>query len=308
MKSSHRSYREERGDLRAMMRLCSSLTSTHPPRGPWHVPRLIDWRYNQSYMHPEAPEFCRENAELWFDDFGELVAFAVSECGRGDFAIHALPGWSWLFEPIFEWALGAWGGRGGARTTEIAETQGRERAILERRGFARSGESRVNVFDLERWERREPALEPGYAIVDMGEGADLMGQALLRLDAFHGADQASAERAREQEAARMALREAPYYHPWTDLCVRAPDGSYVAGCEALYDPSNSYAEIERVCTRSGYRRRGFARASIVECLNRLAAMGIGTATIAGYDEGTKALYGSLGHVSAYSVWVMERRD
>ena len=55
-------------------------------------------------------------------------------------------------------------------------------------------------------------------------------------------------------------RQGPIYHPQADLCVMAADGRFVSGCEALIDARNGEADVERVCTHSDFRRRGFARA------------------------------------------------
>jgi ribosomal protein S18 acetylase RimI-like enzyme len=67
----------------------------------------------------------------------------------------------------------------------------------------------------------------------------------------------------------------------------------VAGCEALIDTHNLEADIERVCTHSGYRRRGFGKAVIQECMIRLQAMGMKKAHIVGYGEGAISLYSAL---------------
>jgi hypothetical protein len=98
---------------------------------------------------------------------------------------------------------------------------------------------------------------------------------------------------------------ATIYHAPTDICVMAPDGRLVAGCEALIDARNLEADIERVCTHSDFRQRGFARAAIVECLYRLKAMGIHSAYIMGYSEAALALYGSLGAVDEQEAYTYE---
>ena len=87
--------------------------------------------------------------------------------------------------------------------------------------------------------------------------------------------------------------ESPIYHAETDLYIASPDGIFVSGCEALIDTQNLEADIERVCTHSAYRRRGFARAVIQECLIRLKGMGMKKAHITGYSEAAIALYGSM---------------
>jgi GNAT superfamily N-acetyltransferase len=76
--------------------------------------------------------------------------------------------------------------------------------------------------------------------------------------------------------------------------VVASDGTFVAGCEALIDARNAEADIERVCTHSGYRRRGFGRVVIQECLYRLRDMGLRRAYVTGYSQEAVGLYGSLG--------------
>jgi GNAT superfamily N-acetyltransferase len=101
-------------------------------------------------------------------------------------------------------------------------------------------------------------------------------------------------------------RRNPIYHAPTDICVMAPDGRLVAGCEALIDAHNLEADIERVCTHDAFRRRGFARAAIIECLHRLKDLGLRNAYIMGYSEQALALYGSLGAVDEQEAYTYER--
>jgi hypothetical protein len=53
----------------------------------------------------------------------------------------------------------------------------------------------------------------------------------------------------------------------------ACDFNRLAHFIVAHDARNEAADIERVCTRSGFRRRGFPRAVIQECLRRLRAPG-----------------------------------
>ena len=54
-----------------------------------------------------------------------------------------------------------------------------------------------------------------------------------------------------------------------------------------------------------YRKRGFARAVIQECLCRLRDMGLRSAYITGYSPEAIALYGSLGAVGEMKSFVYE---
>jgi len=85
----------------------------------------------------------------------------------------------------------------------------------------------------------------------------------------------------------------------------AEDGRFVAGCEALIDARNGVADIERVCTHSRFRRRGFARAVIQECLDRLRDMGMCRAYMTGYSPEAIALYGSLGAAEESKSFIYE---
>ena len=85
----------------------------------------------------------------------------------------------------------------------------------------------------------------------------------------------------------------------------AEDGQFVAGCEALINAHCLEADIERVCTHRNFRKRGFARAVIQECLYRLRDIGIHNTYITGYSPGAIALYGSLGAVDECGSFVYE---
>ncbi|MEL6225089.1 MAG: GNAT family N-acetyltransferase [Cyanobacteria bacterium J06627_8] len=92
------------------------------------------------------------------------------------------------------------------------------------------------------------------------------------------------------------------YHPWTlkehlhwlkdpdycadlDLVAIAPDGTMAAFCycaiEAAYNKKKNCHEgwVDLVGTRRGFRRRGLARAMLLEGLTRLKAVGMNTAKI-----------------------------
>src|SRR5690606_10867090 len=138
-------------------------------------------------------------------------------------------------------------------------------------------------FDLSAEPQSRVPLEKGFTIVDMATHPDYVAQRVLRNDAFRNRRDASEEELRRQLRFYNHSHKGPLYHPQTDLCVMAPDGRFVAGCEALIDAHNLEADIERVCTHSEFRRRGFARAVIQECMARLRQMGMRYAYIAGYS-------------------------
>lgn len=305
MKTTHRSYSEEKGDFRC---LCRFVVETHPfirTHSTWCLGRIVDWKYGLFENKLAFPVFCEQNAHLWFDAFDRLAGFVISESGGSGIAILTGPGYRFLFGEMLAWALEAWTERGPRFSIEITENQALEARALEQVGFRRKSEFYTRTFDL----AQEPAprfpLEEGFVIIDMASQPDYRGQRILRANAFSGLKDPTEEQIDFQLRFYNHSIQGPIYHPETDLCVMAPDGRLVAGCEALIDARNAEADIERICTHSDFRQRGFARAVIQECLQRLRGMGLLRAYITGYSPQAVALYGSLGAQEEMKSYVYE---
>lgn len=307
MNVTPRPYSEAAGDFGRLCRFIIDDNANVRARSTWCLGRIVDWKHALYESKLVFADFCESNAFLWFDGYGQLAGFTVSESGDAGVAILTLAGYRFLFEEMLTHALAAWADRGPAFSVEITANQAAEAAVLERLGFARTATFWVRRFDLTGELVAPPPLEPGFTLVDMASHPDYRGQRLLRYNAFHG----GAEYTPEELPLALMLdemsRRDPIYHAPTDICVMAADGRLVAGCEALIDARNLEADVERVCTHSAFRQRGFARAAIVECLYRLKAMGLKNAYITGYSEAAVALYGSLGAVGEQAAYVYERQ-
>lgn len=305
MKTTHRDYSEAAGDFNRLARFVIENNQHLRIHSTWSLGRLVDWKYGLYENKLTYPAFCDQNAHLWFDGFGYLVGFVIAENGDAYFDVILLEGYRFLYGELVQWALENWRGRGPKFSIEITERQTAEAAMLERLGFSRRSTLYTRRFDL----TKEPAvwfpLEEGFTLVDMANHPDYLAQRVLRDDAFRDKDETDEARLKWELRFYNHSHQGPLYHPETDICVMAPDGRLVAGCEALIDAHNLEAEIERVCTHSAFRQRGFARASIQECLRRLRAMGLRSAYIAGYSPEAIALYGSMGAEDESQAFVYE---
>lgn len=291
---THRAYDENLGDFRTVARFFIQHAAHLRTHSTWAITRYVDWRYGLYESRTAHPGFWEDNARLWFDGFGELVGVILSEGGGPEFVICTLPGYRFLYADMLDWVLANWQSRGPGLNVEISARQELEAELLTRAGFVHTGTFTMQHFDLRRELPPRIPLEDGFTLVDMATHPDYRGQRLLRDNAFHGGpprDEAGLQRAM---AFYNYSHRGPIYHAPVDVCVMAPDGQLVAGCEGLIDAHNALADVERVCTHSDFRRRGFARAAIQECLYRLQAMGLHSAYITGYSTGAIALYTSLG--------------
>lgn len=307
MNTTHRSYSESAGDFNRLARFFIDDVANVRARSTWCLGRVVDWKWAVFANKQTTPFFTDDNAHLWFDGFDNLAGFVISESGDANIAIVTRAGYRFLFEEMLCRALDAWAGRGPRFGIEITEEQGWEMAVLERHNFTRASTFWTRRFDLTGELVPRATLEPGFSIVDMSSHPDYLAQRLLRYNAFHrGAEYTADELPRALMLDEVGRRN-PIYHAPTDICVMAPDGRLVAGCEALIDAHNLEADIERVCTHEAFRRRGFARAAIIECLHRLKGLGLRSAYIMGYSEGALALYGSLGAVDEQEAYEYERK-
>lgn len=303
MKTTHRSYAEEAGDFARLCRFIVAGRREAWRSTTWCLGRIVDWKYGLWGGKAAQPNFWDRNAHLWFDAFGDLAGLAISENGDASFAVITAPGYRFLFADLLDWALDAWAERGPPFAVELTEQQELEARALERCGFRRGAPYMTRRFDLSRPPGRRFPLEPGFSIVDMRSRPDYRGRRILRANAFEGKEDLGDEELREQLRIDTYALASPIYHPETDLCVLAPDGRLVACCEALIDASNAEADLERICTHSAFRNRGFARAVIQACMERLRELGMRRAYITGYSDAAIALYGSLGAADELRCWI-----
>jgi ribosomal protein S18 acetylase RimI-like enzyme len=258
----------------------------------WQLGRMVDWKYGLWNQHKFFPTFFSKNARLWLNYCGELVGFAISESGGGDFSIFVQEAYIHIYEEILQWVVENWRDRDNTLQTELNEVQVYQRQILEQYGFtAGEGSEITRVFDLKNREASHRVLEDGFKIVDMASHYDPVGKAKLQLNAFRNRDNVE----EIDLLAREYVRESPIYRAAFDISILNPQGEHVAGCEAFIDYQNGVAEIERVCTHNAYRRKGLARVVIEDCFQRLQAHGVYSAYITGWNEATNNLYGNLGH-------------
>jgi GNAT superfamily N-acetyltransferase len=308
MKTTHRDYEDVLGDFKRLTDFFLDHHEDIRAYSTWCIGRLVGWKYDIYAPKTAVPDFWGENAHLWFDGFSRLAGFVISEYGKADFAIITLAGYRFLFKEMLAWVLANWGDRGPGLEIEIREKQGLEAGVLQRNGFQQTGTFFTERFDLEDDLPSRLPLEEGFTIVDMATHPDYRAQRILRAEAFQGRRDLSEEELQQQMLFYGHSRQGPIYHPQTDLCVMAADGRFVSGCEALIDAHNMEADVEVVCTHSDFRRRGFARAVIQECLYRLQEIGLRNAYIAGYSPEAIGLYASLGESETIPNLIFKQRE
>jgi mycothiol synthase len=107
---------------------------------------------------------------------------------------------------------------------------------------------------------------------------------------------------------RTSVMQKPGYDPEREIVVESPDGRIVALAVYWIDELNRTGHFEPVGTHRDFRRRGLARAAMVEAMRRMAAAGMRAATITHEAENVAALrlYESLGFRKRYETYGFRR--
>jgi GNAT superfamily N-acetyltransferase len=103
----------------------------------------------------------------------------------------------------------------------------------------------------------------------------------------------------------MFATHSPSFRHDLNLVAEAPIGSFAALVGVTYDEANCRGIFEPVCTHPDHRRKGLARALMVEGLHRLKALGATDVYVETGDAvPANELYDAVGFAEAYRghVW------
>jgi len=265
----------------------------------WPVMRWDYWKWFANADLEKIP--MDENVFLWETEEGEIAAVLNPE-GRGQVFLQRHPKFITpeLTDEMLataEQKLNTTGKDGRAKVWVFIDSQDAEiKQILARRGFERvekQGEQEVQ----HRRSLEEPLPDvpqiAGYAIRPMGDGLELLERCYASGLGFHNDDIQTARDNRDHPDWYRHIQTAPLYRRDLDIVAVAADGSVASFCTAWFDDVTRTAYLEPVATVPAHRKRGLARAVILECLHRLKRMGCKTAFVGGYSVPANALYFSV---------------
>jgi GNAT superfamily N-acetyltransferase len=245
---------------------------------------------------------------LWETETGQLIG-AVHPEGEGDAHLQIHPDYRSVEEQMIEWAesnLGAPTGEEGVSHLHlfVYEYDETRQLILEKRGYEKTASYGVR----RRMELGSPllpklVLAAGYRMRnpdpddrhDCQRIADLLNAAFNR--DFHNAAEY-----------QSFTQHAPSYRNDLDLVVEASDGSFAAYVGVPYDDINCSGIFEPVCTHPDHRRKGLARALMLEGLHRLQQLGASDVTVStGEMVPANRLYEAVGFNQAFkaNIWKKE---
>ena len=212
-----------------------------------------------------------------------------------------------LEQEILSWACNRAShiGRGQSitlRCRRIREDNPKRISSLERQGFIRDtnrqGLRMVRPLDVPL---DKPLIPQGFKIRHLSGRDEIEAYVALVNSAIPGATSVETH---------QRWIETPEYIPELDLIAVADDGTFAAFCQSYYDPLDWDRPKRRegwtdpIGTAPAYRKKGLARAIVLEALWRLKSRGIEDAVlgVSGSNKAAQKLYESIGYRAIYEMY------
>lgn len=268
----------------------------------WLFSRLENWRYanNDEVFEPgeqfaTLQDFFLGSVHLWRDrDRGnQLVGFCIAERAGNSIFIQVLPQYRMIEADMRAWIASEWA-RGLKTVQTFAYVDDKHRQeLLQQAGFHDDGEvGYLYAYDVTQ-EYVETLLEFGFSIQTLAQYASIDARAEVERETFGQASLTS-------QWLKGKIRAPGYLQEW-DFGMISPEGKPVTFCLAWPDRQNAMAELDPIGTHPAYRKRGLAKATIIECFRQLREVGIKHAYISSAPEPyvSNRLYQSLKPVAIY---------
>ena len=278
--------------------------------------RLERWNYARWFISPmladygvvdddpqayqQAIHIWNELTGLWQNESGDLVGVACIEHtdrthrGWGEVHLQHHPAYDAVLPELLAYAEQHLHNQ--ERNLVYLPVYDYDHALLEavqRRGYERIEKYTLwdAVLDPSVVDLGQAYLPPGYRLQSMADDNDLDRRPKAFGQGFNHPD----PKDWPSHLAYAELQKAPDYRPELDLYVVAPDGEFVSFCIVWWDPKNRIASLEPVGTVPEHRRKGLARAVVLEGIRRVAELGAERVFV-GSDQ---AFYLSLGFELKY---------
>lgn len=253
----------------------------------WRSAVFENWIYASRFLEP--PEYFTKRVHLWRADAGELAAGVI----RGTHFTNVQISYDYRFleNEIFRWAEENPLDQKPV-ITMVYDWDEERQALLTDRGYRNEGEIEdVRIYNLTQ-NYPQAALPPGYRITTLAE----YGNYAELIDLVNHVWGVSLD-----EAWFCGKSSAPGYSLAHKLLVVSPEGQLAAYSLFWLYPANKTAEIDPIGTHPNHRKRGLARALVLESFKRMRENGMEYAYIASEtdDPVVLHLYVSLQPVEGY---------
>jgi len=240
---------------------------------------LERWNYAAFFirdMFEFTIEQWSETIGTWENEEGEIVSLVLNEAvGRGETFFQINPTYkdSIPFEEMFDFA------EKNLQTEHegymilrprIREGDSQLEEIARDKGYVKREDAKetTSIITLDR-DFSYPDLPECYVIKSMADDDKVA----KRTEAFARAFGNWGTKDEVQPSSYLALQKAPDYRKDLDVYIESPDGEIVSFCLIWFDEKNKIGILEPVGTVPDHRRKGLAKVTNYEAINRVKKEG-----------------------------------
>ena len=298
---------EEKGDMGAVLELL--LTCKANQSIDHFLPFMLRLVLTPSSLLSSTSIDLATDVRIWKKHDGTLCGFALVDLSVWGLFYLVSPSEEGgpLEQEILSWACSraSYISRGEAITLKcrrVREDNSKRISSLERQGFRRENDRQglrmVRRLDVPL---NKPLIPRGFKIRHLSGSEEIEAYVALVNSAIPGATSVETH---------QRWIETPEYIPELDLIAVADDGTFAAFCQSYYDPLELARSTRRegwtdpIGTAPAYRKKGLARAIVLEALWKLKSRGIDDAVlgVAGRNKVAQKLYESIGYRVIYKMY------
>lgn len=258
----------------------------------WHVARLDYWR-GHLLANCNVGDSLDLSIFIWETDDGQIAAVLNrEERGQAYLQVHPAYQTTELELAMIELAEQKLVEKRNSEQTVaiwVNHNDQLRKDILKRRGYTKG------KWIETQWQRdldfpiKNVTVPSGYTIRSLGDLDEIPARSWASWRGFHPDEPDEAYQGWEWY---HSIQRCPLYRRDLDIVALAPSGEIASFCTMWFDDATRSAYIEPVATVPEHLRRGLARATITEGLQRLQKMGAVRALVCGFEPGPNALYSS----------------
>lgn len=263
----------------------------------WENRRWEGWRYHRE--QPVPVHRLHTVIRIW-ESSGRIVGAAHPE-DRGEVHLQIHPDFRHLEPDMFAWAenrlsLPGEDGKGQTIATFVFDYDSPRQRVLIDRGWDRleSGGMARHLRLGDQYLHPTPRIDD-YVLRSTNASDLKLAQRIA--DVINAGFDTDIHSATELHT---FMTKSPTFSHDLNLIAEKSDGSFAAYVGGTHDERNRRGIIEPVCTDPRHRRRGLARALILEMLQRFRDIGVTDVFVdTGDDEAANEFYESAGFTEAY---------
>lgn len=264
-------------------------------------PNWLQPRWEYFHYHPNTDATCYDTIGVW-KEFGKIVGLATHEGKLGEVFIMVDKAHGYLKNKMFQFAEDKISKK-NKENKQVLHVHVNDfdvdlEKMVQEKGYQKIEYSELICQYTNKVNNEEVQVPEGFILKNLSGKDDIQKFHKIMWRGFNHEGEPPIEGIVLQEK----MQRAPNYNYALNVALESSDGNYIAFSGVWVDPINKVGYIEPVCTDPDYRRLGFGKIVVKECIRRAQNLG---ATVV-YVESAQPFYQSIGFRPIYTRYIWKR--